>query len=158
MLGRFVRVERPMEDGDGIVNVAFVPRKKGESPGQEKIVVYNNKYYRQANFVEIISFYSMFMFFFHFRLFTRTGKHIGGESFPLKLPEVLQMQFYDDSRFVSVHWTGDTDLEDTRLWIFSSVDGGDRSEPVLAYGSVELIDMTVTGLVRTWTVSESNVS
>ena len=72
---------------------------------------------------------------------------MGGELFPLTLSEVLFMQFFDETRFISVHWTGDTELEDTRLWVFSSVDGGDRSDPVLAYNSVEIISMNSIGYV-----------
>ena len=48
MLGRFIKMERPMEDAEEIINVGFIkpdPQKRG-SKEEEKIVVYNNKYYR----------------------------------------------------------------------------------------------------------------
>ena len=44
-----------------------------------------------------------------FRLFSKKGKHLGGDIFPLSVgEEILTMKFFQSSDiFASVHWNGD---------------------------------------------------
>ena len=59
--------------------------------------------------------------------------------FPVSLSEVLIMQFYDEEQFISLHWSGDQDLEDTRIWVNCQINGGLDKEPKLYWNSLELL-------------------
>ena len=82
-----------------------------------------------------------------YRVFDMLGQHIAEETFSVALPSVLSLHFPDESTgdddsgenvtahhrkaaaadvdvtksFLSTHWSGDSDLEDTRIWVQTSV-------------------------------------
>lgn len=117
MLGHFVRVEKPMEDGEPIVDVCFTE----DAAVDAKAVVFNSKC---------------------FRMFNKKGEHVAGGTFSVSLPDVLSMRFFDDKINISLHWTGDQDLEDARLWlVHSATVGGERSEPRLFYHCLEVVGL-----------------
>ena len=47
------------------------------------------------------------------------------------------MIFISETLYLSLHWTGDQEFEDTRLWIQTTVDE-EKSEQVMIYNSFEL--------------------
>ena len=52
----------------------------------------------------------------HSRTFNFSGQHMSEERFTLGLPEdILRLQFVDEAVYLAILWSGDTDLEDTRL-------------------------------------------
>ena len=59
------------------------------------------------------------------------------EKFAIQLSDVLSMIFLSENLYLSLHWTGDQEFEDTRIWMQTSVDG-DKSEQVMVYNSFEL--------------------
>ena len=111
MLGHYIKVERPMEKMDEIVNIAITDKS---------VIVYNNKYWRS---------------------FAMDGKHLASENFSIQLSDVLHMIFVSDQLYLSLHWSGDTDFEDTRIWI-QKVINGEKSEPVMVYNSCEIASFT----------------
>ncbi len=46
MLGHWICVEKPMDTGDKIVNVCFTAPAPDGNTDDQKVVVYNSKYYR----------------------------------------------------------------------------------------------------------------
>ena len=50
---------------------------------------------------------------------------------------MLSMIFLSENLYLSLHWTGDQEFEDTRIWMQTSVDG-EKSEQVMVYNSFEL--------------------
>ena len=50
-------------------------------------------------------------------LFTFFFQHTSSESFSIALSDVLKMIFINDQVYLSLHWTGDADFDDTRIWI-----------------------------------------
>ena len=111
MLGHYIKVERPMEKMDEIVNIAITDKC---------VIVYNNKYWRA---------------------FSMDGKHLASENFSIQLSDVLHMVFVSDQLYLSLHWSGDTDFEDTRIWI-QKVINGEKSEAVMVYNSCEIASFT----------------
>ena len=59
------------------------------------------------------------------------------ENFAIQLSDVLSMIFISETLYLSLHWTGDQEFEDTRLWIQTTVDE-EKSEQVMIYNSFEL--------------------
>ena len=59
------------------------------------------------------------------------------EKFAIQLSDVLSMIFLSENLYLSLHWTGDQEFEDTRIWMQTSVDG-EKSEQVMIYNSFEL--------------------
>lgn len=59
------------------------------------------------------------------------------EKFAIQLSDVLSMIFLSENLYLSLHWTGDQEFEDTRIWMQTSVDG-EKSEQVMVYNSFEL--------------------
>ena len=59
------------------------------------------------------------------------------ENFAIQLSDVLSMIFISDTLYLSLHWTGDLEFDDTRIWMQTSVDG-EKSEQVMVYNSFEL--------------------
>ena len=59
------------------------------------------------------------------------------ENFAIQLSDVLSMIFISDNLYLSLHWTGDLEFDDTRIWMQTSVDG-EKSEQVMVYNSFEL--------------------
>ena len=51
------------------------------------------------------------------------------------------MIFITDQLYLSLHWSGDTDFEDTRIWIQKVIDD-EKAEPVLVYNSFEMASFT----------------
>ena len=64
-------------------------------------------------------------------------QHLASENFSIQLSDVLQMIFISERLYLSLHWSGDTDFEDTRIWI-QKVVNYEKSEPVLVYNSFEM--------------------
>ena len=100
-----------MEKMDEIVDIAIT---------EKSVIVYNNKYWRS---------------------FAMDGKHLASENFAIQLSDVLHMIFITDQLYLSLHWTGDTDFEDTRIWV-QKVIRSEKSEPVLVYNSFEMASFT----------------
>ena len=74
------------------------------------------------------------------RMFDQRGSHVGGSPFPVSLgPDILFMRFFSSmENFVSVHWSGDEELDDTRIWI--NAHWGNKSyETVLVQSSVHIL-------------------
>ena len=68
-------------------------------------------------------------------------QHTKSDNFSIALSDVLKMIFVTDTLYLSLHWTGDTEFDDTRIWVQASVDH-EKSEPVLVYNSFELASFT----------------
>ena len=72
------------------------------------------------------------MYFFLSRTFDMKGRHLSEEAFSVALPSVLSLHFMeqpeDDCQgsYLSVHWSGDVDMEDTRIWVQACVKNGHR--------------------------------
>lgn len=66
-----------------------------------------------------------------------SGRHETDDIFPVGLSNVLDVHFFpgSDSDYVSLHWSGDEDLDDTRIWVRSTWSGV-RSDIVEANGAV----------------------
>ena len=111
MLGHFLKIEKPMEKVDEIVDIAVT---------EKSAIVYNNKYWRAFNM---------------------DGQHVKSENFAIQLSDVLHMMFISDDLYLSLHWTGDLEFEDTRIWLQTSV-YGEKSEQVMVYNSFELASFT----------------
>ena len=76
---------------------------------------------------------------------------MASENFSIQLSDVLQMIFITDQLYLSLHWSGDTDFEDTRIWIQKVIDD-EKAEPVLVYNSFEMASFThryIFGLEKT---------
>lgn len=72
------------------------------------------------------------------RAFDTRGAHVGDGIFPVALPPVLSVHFPEagdeapagsarqdpTASYVSLHWSGDSDMDDTRLWVHSSFSDG----------------------------------
>ena len=69
------------------------------------------------------------------------GQHVKSENFAIQLSDVLHMMFISDDLYLSLHWTGDLEFEDTRIWLQTSV-YGEKSEQVMVYNSFELASFT----------------
>ena len=77
------------------------------------------------------------------------GNHLSEEQFSVALPSILALHFMDipttatdvSKSFLSVHWSGDTDLEDTRLWIQTCVSqtGLKATGDIMIYNAFELV-------------------
>ena len=74
-------------------------------------------------------------------LFTFFFQHTSSESFSIALSDVLKMIFINDQVYLSLHWTGDADFDDTRIWI-QTVVHREKSEPVMVYNSFEMASFT----------------
>ena len=51
------------------------------------------------------------------------------------------MIFINDQVYLSLHWTGDSDYDDTRIWV-QTVVHREKSEPVMVYNSFEMASFT----------------
>ena len=73
-------------------------------------------------------------------MFDTKGKHVGGKLFPVSLgPDILFMKFFNsEENFVSIHWSGDEELEDTRLWINAHW-GNQIYETVMVQSAVHIL-------------------
>ena len=100
-----------MEATDEIVNIAVTDKSA---------IVYNTRYWRAFNM---------------------DGQHIKSENFAIQLSDVLEMIFISDDLYLSLHWTGDMDFEDTRIWLQTTV-FDEKSEQVMIYNSFELASFT----------------
>ncbi|XP_059080387.1 NACHT and WD repeat domain-containing protein 2-like [Tigriopus californicus] len=93
MMGNYVRVERVMAEGDPIEDISFF---RDEDTDAFKIAVYNHKY---------------------FRIFDIHGQHVGGDPFAIDGNDILSMILLSSQKFVSIHWSGDLEFDDKRIWI-----------------------------------------
>lgn len=107
MLGHYIKVEKPMEKMDEIVDITIVDKK---------IVVYNSKYWR---------------------VYDVNGQHLNSEAFSILLSDILSMIFITEDIYLSLHWSGDQDYDDTRIWI-QPVVKGEKSEAVLVFNAFEM--------------------
>ena len=76
-----------------------------------------------------------------FTIFFHYFQHTCSESFSIALSDVLKMIFINDQVYLSLHWTGDSDFDDTRIWI-QTVVHREKSEPVMVYNACEMASFT----------------
>ena len=74
-------------------------------------------------------------------IFCFVFQHTSSESFSIALSDVLKMIFINDQVYLSLHWTGDADYDDTRIWV-QTVVHREKSEPVMVYNSFEMASFT----------------
>ena len=90
MLGQFVVIQRPLEQGDPIVGLAMAG---------DTVAVYNHHYWRA---------------------FSLKGEMVSEEHFSVALPVILEMRFLSPAYYVAVFWTGDFEYVDRRIEILVS--------------------------------------